>query len=99
MEILFDRLFDIFSLDYMFSVIIASYLMIKMVDALNGERVVPTWTKRVITCIVGIVSFFVFQRYTDIQVQSLIPSYFAAIFIYDTAIKVIIRKFNIDYRK
>lgn len=99
MELLFEKLFEIFSLEYMFSVIIASYLVIKFVDAVNGEKVVPTWLKRVITCAVGVVLFAVFIKFTDVTVQCLVASFFSALFIYDSAIKVIIKKFNIDYRK
>lgn len=99
MEAFFEKLFDIFSLEYMFSVIMASYLVIKLVDAINGEKVVPTWMKRVITFIVGVILFVVFMKFTDETVQCLMASFFSAVFVYDTAIKVIIRKLNIDYRK
>lgn len=99
MEVLIGKTLGIFSLEYMFSVIVASYLVIKLVDALNGERVVPTWLKRLITCLVGAVFFVVFAKFTDVTVQCLIASFFSAVFVYDTAIKVIIKKFNIDYRK
>lgn len=99
METLFEKLFETFSLEYMFSVIAASYLIIKLVDALNGEKVVPTWLRRLITCLVGVVLFVVFVKFTDTTIQCLMASFFSAVFIYDTAIKVIIRKFNMDYRK
>lgn len=99
MEVLIEKVFGIFSLEYMFSVIVASYLVIKLVDALNGERVVPTWLKRLITCLVGAVFFVVFAKFTDVTIQCLMASFFSAVFVYDTAIKVIIKKFNIDYRK
>ena len=99
MDVLFGRLFEIFSLEYIFSVIMASYFVLKFIDALNGKRIVPTWAKRVTTFLVGAVLFIVFREYTQETVQCLLSSYLAAVFIYDTAIKVIIRKFNIDYRK
>lgn len=99
MEVLIEKIFDIFSLEYMFSVIVASYLVIKFVDTINGERVVPTWLKRLITCLVGAVFFVVFAKFTDVTIQCLMASFFSAVFVYDTAIKVIIKKFNIDYRK
>lgn len=99
MEVLFTKLLGIFSLEYMFSVIVASYLTIKLVDALNGNRVAPSWLKRVITCLVGAVLFIVFIKFTDVAMQCLIASFFSAVFVYDTAIKVIIKKFNIGYRE
>ena len=42
MDVLFTKLFEIFSLEYMFSVIVATYLTIKLVDVLNGDKVVPS---------------------------------------------------------
>lgn len=99
MEALFDKIFDIFSLEYIFSVIIASYFMIKIVDVINGKSVVPSWLKRAITFLIGAILFIIFREYTDVSVQSLIASFFSALFIYDAAIKTLIKKFNIDYRK
>lgn len=99
MDALFARLFEIFSLEYMFSVIVASYLTIKVVDYFNGDKIVPSWLKRTITCIVGAVLFIVFLEFTDVTLQCLIASFFSAVFVYDSAIKVLIRKLNIDYRK
>lgn len=98
METLIVKIFEIFSLEYMLSVILASYFVIKIVDVFNGERIVPTWGKRTITCIVGAVLFFVFTLYTDTKNECLIASFFAAIFMYDTAIKELFRKLNIEYR-
>lgn len=97
MEMLFAKILEIFSLEYMFSVIVASYLIIKMVDALNGGKVVPTWAKRTITCVVGAILFGVFVKFTDTNIQCLSASFFAAVFVYDTAIKALIKKFNVDY--
>lgn len=99
METLFEKIFSIFSLEYLVSVVIASYLCIKGVDFINGKRRVPTWMKRLITFIVGGVLFIVFKKNTEISIECLITSFFSAIFIYDTAIKFLIKKFNIGYRK
>lgn len=99
MDGLFIRLFDIFSLEYMFSVIIATYFLIKLIDILNVEATVPTWQKRLVTFAVGTAAFVIFRKFTDIPTDSLIASYFAALFVYDTAIKFLIKKFNVDYKK
>lgn len=98
MESLFEKIFEVFSLEYMFSVVVASYFILKTIDHFNGDRVIPTWVKRVITGAVGAVLFVVFIRFTDITIQSLTSSFFAAVFVYDVAIKALIKKFNIDYK-
>ena len=99
MEQIFDRLFEIFNAEYIFSVIVASYLVIKCLDLLNGDSIVPSWAKKVITAVVGGIFIILFRKYSDSGVPCLMASYFAAIFVYDVAIKWLIQKFNIDYRK
>lgn len=99
MDLLFEGIFKVFNLEYIFSVIIGTYFLIKLVDYLNGAAKVPTWLKRVITFGNGAVMFLIFRMCTDIPVQTLAASYFAAVFVYDTAIKFLIKKFNIDYKK
>lgn len=99
MDALFDKIFEVLSLEYMLSVIAASYLILKLIDALNGDKVISTWLKRSVTCLVGVVLFIMFVEFTDVTVQCLVASFFAALFVYDSAIKTIIRKFDLDYRK
>lgn len=98
MEAIIDKLFEIFSLEYTAVVIIVSYLLIKLVDVLNKDKSVPTWLKRVITGAVGVLGFWAFKIYTEVSVQTLLASYFFAIFVYDTAIKFLIKKLNLDYK-
>lgn len=98
MDTIIEKIFEVLSLEYMFSVIVATYLVLKVVDFVNGDRVIPTWLKRVCTCVVGAVLFVVFVRFTDTSIQCLTASFFAAIFVYDTAIKALIKKLNLDYK-
>lgn len=99
MEFFFDKIFEMFSLEYIFSVIVASYLIIKAIDFLNGVKKVPVWAKRVVTFTVGMALFWVFRVYTDYSISCLITSYFASVFMYDTAIRVIIQKLKMGYKK
>ena len=99
MEQLVDRILQIFSLEYMFSVIIASYFIIKVIDSLNGDKAIPTKFKRLITFGVGAISFWAFHTFTDNTFETLISSYFAAVFFYDSAIKYLIKKLDVDYKK
>lgn len=99
MDVLFAKLFEIFSLEYMFSVIVATYLTIKLVDVLNGDKIVPSWAKCLITCLMGVAMLLVFYFFTEETFECLITSFFAAVFAYDKAIKFLIEKFNVGYRK
>lgn len=99
MEHLLDRILQIFSLEYMFSVIIASYFIIKAIDSLNGDKAVPTNVKRLITFGVGAISFWIFRTFTEVTFETLVSSYFAAVFFYDAVIKYLIQKLDVDYKK
>lgn len=50
-----EELLSRFDIAYMFAVNVATYLIIKTIDKFNREKVVPTWTKRIIAVIVGII--------------------------------------------
>jgi hypothetical protein len=93
------KLMEVISLEYSFSVIIATFLVLKTVDLLNGERVLRTIWKQIITMVVGVIMFVVFRKYTTVPTQTLIASYFFAIFVYDVAIKTLLRKLRAGYRE
>lgn len=99
MDVLLTKLFDLLSLEYMFSVIIATYFAIKIVDVLNGNRIVPAWAKCLISCVTGAILFAVFYLFTDETFERLITSFFGAVFIYDKAIKFLLEQLNVGYRK
>ena len=83
----------------MFSVIIASYFIIKVIDSLNGDKAIPTKVKKLITFGVGTISFWIFRTFTEVTFETLVSSYFAAIFFYDSAIKYLIQKLDVGYKK
>ena len=52
-----------FDLAYMFAVNVATYIIIKVIDNLNGEKIVPTYLKRIIAFIVGaVIAFAVIKK-------------------------------------
>lgn len=53
MEKIFDLLLGSFDFGYSFSVNLLTYLIIKLIDNLNGEKQVPTYMKRIIAVICG----------------------------------------------
>lgn len=99
MEQIITKLFEMISVGYFASVIILSFLVIKVLDSLNKEKVVPTWLKRVVTLLVGVVLFFLFRKFTEVSFEVLFTSYLFAVFVYDAAIKLLIEKLKLDYRK
>ena len=98
MDELLIKVSDAISIEYMIVVIIASYFVIKVIDHLNGETPVESWVKRLVTCVVGVLMFWVFKTFSDVTFQTLVASFFAAVFFYDSAIKGLMKKFGIDYK-
>jgi len=89
---------SIFSYEYMLSVIAASYFILKVIDVLNKERELKTWHKQAVTFLVGLILFILFRLYTEIPMETLLVSYFASLFVYDVAIKFILKKLKINYK-
>lgn len=98
MDQLIARLMDVFSVGYMFCVIAGSYMVIRFIDQCNGTRKVPTWQKRCVTCVVGALFFVVFREYAEESFESLLTSFFASLFVYDGAIKWLLKKLNSGYK-
>lgn len=44
-----------FDFAYMLTVNVVTYIVIKSIDFLNGDKAVPTWLKRIIAVICGII--------------------------------------------
>ena len=98
MDEILIKVTEVLSLEYMTVVVIASYFAIKVIDRFNGDKPVESWVKRLVTCLVGVIMFKAFRMYSDVTFQSLVASFFAAVFFYDSAIKGLMKKFGIDYK-
>lgn len=99
MEHIFTKFVEAFSVEFIFTIILASYFAIKVLESLNGSMAINSWVKKLTTVVVGLVAFWVFVAVTDIPKETLLSSYFAALFIYDYAIKWLLKKFNVNYKK
>lgn len=98
-----DKIFDIvtgsFDFGFMLSVNILTYLIIKTIDQLNGNKVVPVWAKRLIAVgcgiIVGVITV-IFSGYSNMILYSFILSLVS----WDTVFKPIIKRLKgFDYKK
>lgn len=89
-----------FDLTYMFAVNVATYIIIKVIDNLNGEKIVPTYLKRIIAFIVGaVIAFAVISFGTDktIILYSFILSLVSWDILFKPILNIIGDKFN--YKK
>lgn len=77
MDRIIDLLIGSFDFGYMFSVNVLAYVVIKVIDILNGDKVVPTWLKRTIAVLCGIIVgtiIVIYNGYSNILLYSFILS-------------------------
>lgn len=87
-----------FDFSFCIAVNILTYLIIKLIDELNGSRKVETWTKRCIMLIVVIcisIAYYIIGSNPKLIINSAI---LAPVF-WSWIGKPICNKLNIDYRK
>lgn len=99
MEQLIDVLLNSFDFGYMFAVNVLTYVVIKTIDSYNGNKVIPTWQKRIIALICGIVLGIVVgltSGFTTILIYSFILSLVS----WDALFKPILKRLKyMDYKK
>lgn len=88
-----------FDLSFMLCVNILTYILIKVIDDLNGDKVVSTWTKRlvmIISCF-AIAAGYIAGGYENTTI--LINSAILAPVAWSWIFKPILKKIGIDYKK
>ena len=86
-----------FDFGFCVAVNILTYLIIKLIDELNGSRKVATWTKRsvmIITVIIISIAYYI----TGSNPKLIINSAILAPVFWSWVIKPICKYFNIDYK-
>ena len=99
MDRLIDILLDSFDFGYMLATNVLTYIIIKAIDFLNKEKVVPVYLKRIIAFISGglLASIII---YTNGFSTTILYSFILSLISWDFVFKPIIKKFkSIDYRK
>lgn len=86
-----------FDFAYCISVNVLTYLIIKIIDSLNGNKIVSTWSKRIVLLIV-IFSTGVLYNLIGCDNKILLNSAILAPVFWSWVIKPICKHFKIDYR-
>ena len=86
-----------FDLSYCISVNILTYIIIKIIDELNGKKDVSTWSKRIVLLVV-ILSTGVLYNLIGCDNKILINSAIFAPVFWSWVLKPICKKFKIDYK-
>lgn len=94
-----EQFMNNFDFAYMFVVNILTYIIIKVIDAVNKEKVVNTWQKRIVLCaaIVIVTSLYGVVGYD--QPLVLINSAIVAPVAWSWVFKPILAKIGIGYNK
>lgn len=86
-----------FDFSYCISVNVLTYLIIKIIDSLNGNKTVSTWSKRIVLLVV-IFSTGVLYNLIGCDNKILLNSAILAPVFWSWVIKPICKYFKIDYK-
>ena len=89
-EQLTNLLINSFDFGYMFSVNVLTYLIIKTIDYLNGDKSVPTWLKRTIAVISGLILALIIVLMSGFT-SSLLYSFILSLVSWDTVFKPLLK--------
>lgn len=89
-EQLTNLLINSFDFGYMFSVNVLTYLIIKTIDYLNGDKSVPTWLKRTIAVISGLILALIIVLMSGFT-SSLLYSFILSLVSWDTVFKPVLK--------
>ena len=88
-----------FDFAFVICVNVLAYLVIKLVDKLNGDKVVSTWNKRVITLVCAVLMGIIYFSLKLGDVKVVLNSIILSFVFWSRIMKPILAFFNIDYRK
>lgn len=88
-----------FDFAYMLVINILTYIIIKIADIINKDKVVKTWAKRLILLIASTVVFILYYITNYDNIVVLINSTIAAPVFWSWVLKPILTKLNMDYKK
>lgn len=81
------------------SINIATYIIIKTIDDINGEKEVKRWVKRLVMIICSIVISTIYSIFDFCDNRLILNSAILAPVFWNWIGKYIVKKFGIDYRK
>lgn len=99
MERIIDLILGSFDFGYSFSVNILTYLIIKLIDNLNGNKEVPTYLKRTLAIICGIILGTIMSLTQGFS-MIIIYSFIFSLVSWDAVFKPILKHYKqLDYFK
>lgn len=94
-----NELINDFNFSIMVVINIATYIIIKICDEINGDKVINIWNKRIIFILVSIVIAFIYIKCSEIATIVIINSCIIAPISWSWIFKPIVSKLGIDYKQ
>lgn len=88
-----------FDFAYMLVINILTYIIIKVLDYINKDKAVKTWTKRLVLLIASIIVFILYYITDYNNIVILINSTIVTPVFWSWVLKPILNKFGMDYKK
>ena len=99
MDKLIDIIFDNFDFTYMISINVLTYLIIKVIDYINKEKVVSTFVKRICLVIAIVVITIAYLLIGYDNKLTLINSAILSPVFYSWILRPILVHFNVNYKQ
>lgn len=97
MEQIYDILLENFDISYMLSINILTYMIIKFIDFLNGDKKLKLIYKRLVLILSTIVCCIIYHFVTDLETRVLVNSTIAAPVFYSWVMKPLLKKIKLQY--
>lgn len=88
-----------FDFAYMLVINILTYIIIKVLDYINKDKAIKTWTKRLVLLIASIIVFILYYITDYNNIIVLINSTIVTPVFWSWVLKPILNKFGMDYKK
>lgn len=94
-----DNTINSFDFGLVISINIATYLIIKLIDEINGNKKVSVWIKRLVMILVSIVLSVIYHFIDNSEDKLIINSMILAPVFWSWIGKPIVSKLRVDYKK
>lgn len=98
MDEIINQLVSNFDFTIMLIINVVTYVLIKLLDEINKEKIVTTWQKRIIFIIASIIVGCIYYFLSDVKLIIIIDSIIIAPVAWSWLAKPIANKLGIDYK-
>lgn len=98
MDEIINQLVSNFDFTIMLIINVVTYILIKLLDEINKEKIVTTWQKRIIFIVASIIIGCIYYFLSDVKLIVIIDSIIIAPVAWSWLAKPIAGKLGIDYK-